>query len=116
MKANFNSISQLWGFFYRYNFEMAYLFLLFNILVGILLISIGISITYLSYFIMKRKEKMAWVILFLSGIISWGGLLTVSILFKNIPLIALSLIGWVVFIFGMIMPIKYYLEKTYREY
>jgi hypothetical protein len=71
---------------------------------------------YLSDFIIKRKDKMTWVVLFLSGIINWGGLVVISFLFKNTALIILSLIGWISFVFGMVLPIRYYLEKNYREY
>jgi len=116
MKSNFNAISQLWGFFSKFNPEISYLFFLFNILLGFFLISSGIMTIYLSNFIIKRKEKITWVILFLSGIISWGGLLTISILFKNPLFIILSFIGWLIFIIGMLIPIRYYLEKGYREY
>ena len=116
MNHNFNSISELWGFFAKFNPEITYLFYLFNILIGLFLISGGVTTIYLSDFILKRKEKMTWAILFLSGIISWGGLLIISILFKNPLLIGLSFIGWLIFIVGMLLPIKYYLEKSYREY
>ncbi|MEN9626293.1 MAG: hypothetical protein RL557_621 [archaeon] len=116
MKNNFNGIDQLWGFFLKYNADISYLFVLFNILIGIFLIASGIFIMYLSDFIYKRKEKFTWVVLFLSGIIGWAGLLTVFILMKNIILIILTFIGWAGFVFGMLLPIKYYLEKEYREY
>jgi hypothetical protein len=116
MKYNFNAISQLWGFFAKYNSNIAYMFYLFNVVIGIFLISEGVVIMYLSDFIFKRKEKMTWVVLFLSGIISWAGLLTVSILFKNYWLISLTFLGWITFVTGMLLPIKYYLEKNYREY
>jgi len=116
MNQNFNAISELWGFFAKFNPEITQLFFLFNILIGLFLISTGITITHLSDFIIKRKDKMTWVILFLSGLIAWGGLLIISFLFKNIPLIILSLIGWSSFVLGMLLPIKYYLEKSYREY
>lgn len=116
MKSNFNSINQLWGFFSKFNPEITFLFYLFNVLIGLFLISAGITTMYLSDFIYKRKEKMTWVILFLSGLISWVGLLIISILFKNWILIILSLIGWVSFILGMLLPINYYLQKPYREY
>ncbi|MEM0465668.1 MAG: hypothetical protein QXW97_03140 [Candidatus Pacearchaeota archaeon] len=116
MRRNFRGISELWGFFLRYNAKIAHLFHLFNILIGILLISNGILIIYLSDFIIKRKDKMTWVILFLSGIISWAGIFTISILFKNFTLILISGIGWLSFIFGMLLPINYYLQKNYRNY
>ena len=116
MKTNFNSISQLWGFFLKFNAEIAFLFLLFNIIVGVFLISNGVNIMYLSDFIYKRKEKMPWVILFFSGLISWVGLLTIMILAKNLLLIFLSFLGWLTFVIGMLLPIRYYLEKSYKEY
>lgn len=116
MKTNFRAISELWGFFLRYDKNIANLFLFFIVVLGVIMISNGIFITYLSDYIMKRKEKITWVILFISGIISWVGLLIISILFKNWALIILSSIGWLSFVIGMIIPIRYYLEKSYREY
>jgi hypothetical protein len=116
MEKNFTSIDQLWGFFARYSADISYLFYLFNVLIGLFLISSGICVMYLSDFIIKRKDKMTWVVLFLSGLISWVGLLTISILFKNWVLIVLSFIGWLDFVVGMVLPIKYYLEKNYKEY
>jgi len=116
MKQNFNAISELWGFFAKFNPAITQLFLLFNILIGLFLISTGITIIHLSDFIIKRKDKMTWVTLFISGIIAWGGLLLISILFKNQILIILSIVGWFSFVIGMLLPIKYYLEKSYREY
>ena len=116
MSSNFNAISELWGFFAKFNPEITFLFYLFNILIGLFLISTGITIMYLSDFILKRKEKITWVILFLSSLIVWVGILIISILFKNWILITLSFIGWLIFIIGMLLPIKYYLEKSYREY
>jgi len=116
MKANFNSIEQLWGFFARYSSDISYLFYLFNVLIGLFLISSGITVMHLSDFIIKRKDKMTWVILFVSGLIAWVGLFIISVLFKNWVLIVLSFIGWADFVFGMVLPIHYYLEKNYREY
>jgi hypothetical protein len=116
MKKNFDAISQLWGFFARYNPEISFLFFLFNIIIGLFLISQGVVTMYLSDFIVKRKDKFAWVILFFTGLINWAGLLTISILLKNLILIALNFLGWISFIFGMVLPIRYYLEKSYREY
>jgi len=116
MKQNFNAINQVWGFFAAFSPEITQLFLLFNILIGLFLISTGITIIHLSDFIIKRKDKMTWVTLFISGLIAWGGLLLISILFKNQILIILSLIGWISFVIGMLLPIQYYLEKSYREY
>ena len=116
MKNNFEAIDSIWSLFVKYNPKIYNLFILSNISIGILLISLGVFIAYLSYFIIKRKDKMAWVILFVSGIVSWIGLLIISFLFKNWTLIILSLIGWIMFVFGMVLPISYYIEKNYREY
>ncbi len=116
MTQNFNSINELWGFFAKFNPKISYLFFLFNVIIGLFLVSTGIFITYLSDFIIKRKEKITWVILFIAGLIAWGGLVTISILFKNWILITLSVVGWTTFVIGMLLPIQYYLEKGYREY
>ncbi|MBT4135287.1 hypothetical protein HOD75_00525 [archaeon] len=116
MEKNFSVTSELWGFFTRFNPELSFLFYLFNVLIGLFLISTGINTMYLSDFIIKRKEKMTWVILFLSGLISWVGLLTISILFKNLILILFAFAGWLSFVIGMLLPIQYYLQKNYREY
>jgi len=116
MKYNFEAISLIWQLFIKYNESITHLFTLLGIITGILLISNGIFLIYLSYFIIKRKEKTPWVILFIAGIISWAGLLTLSILIGNPLLIALMFIGWISFTIGMLIPIKYYLEKSYREY
>ena len=116
MENNFKAVQSIWLLFVRYNLKISKLFLLFNISIGILLVSIGVFITYVSYFIIKRKDKLAWVMLFTSGIISWVGLFIISFLFKNLVLIILSLVGWVMFVLGMFIPIRYYLEKSYREY
>jgi len=116
MKINFNSISKLWGFFLRYSPKISYLFKMFNHFIGILLISLGMIIIYFSYFIIKRKEKMAWAILFLSGIVFWAGFLILSILLKNSLHIILAAFGWVSFVIGMVLPIRYYVTKNYREY
>ena len=116
MNQNFEAISELWGFFAKFNPEITFLFYLFNILIGLFLISTGITIMHLSDFIIKRKDKMTWVILFISGLIAWSGLSIISYLFKNQILIVLSIIGLITFIFGMVLLINYYLEKSYREY
>lgn len=116
MKINFISIEQLWGFFSKFNPEIAQLFIIFHILIGTLLFSSGIVIIYLSDYIIKRKEKMTWIMLFLFGIINWVALLIVAILLGNNILIISTFIGWATFCIGMLLPINYYLQKHYREY
>ena len=116
MKNSFEAISSIWRIFVKYNPKIAQLFFLFNTSIGILLISTGIIIIYLSYFIYKRKDKTAWVVLFLSGITSWGGLLVISILIKNWTIVFLIFIGWASFAIGMLLPFRYYTQKNYLEY
>lgn len=116
MKINFIQINELWGFFSKFNPEIANILILFHILIGTLLFSSGIIVLYLSDYIIKRKEKMTWVMLFLFGIINWVALLIISILLKNTILIVLTSIGWAIFCLGMLLPINYYLQKSYREY
>ncbi len=116
MKNNFSHVTQPWGFFVKFSADVSYIFLLLNILLGIFLIAGGITLMYLSDFIYKRKEKFTWVMLFIIGIIFWAGLLTIFIFMKNIILIVLTFLGWASFVFGMLLPISYYLEKNYREF
>ncbi|MEK6914240.1 MAG: hypothetical protein AABW83_01175 [Nanoarchaeota archaeon] len=116
MKSNFNAINQLWGFFSKFNPEIANIFILYHILIGTLIIPSGIIIIYLSDYIIKRKEKTTWVMLFLFGIIEWVSLLIISFLLKNTIFIIITFIGWSMFCLGMLIPIEYYLQKNYREY
>lgn len=111
-----NSTGQLWGFFLKYNPDISFIFTLFNILLGIQMISQGISTIYLSDFIIKRKDKMTWTTLLISGILLWTGILIIFIFLRNWLLITASSIGWLTFILGMLLPIQYYLEKPYKEY
>ena len=91
-------------------------YFLILIYTGFLLISFGIFIIYLSNFILKKRDKLTWVILFSAGIIGWAGLFVVNVLARNITIIVLSFIGWVSFIIGMVIPIKYYLKKEIPEF
>ncbi|MDD5191618.1 MAG: hypothetical protein PHH54_02150 [Candidatus Nanoarchaeia archaeon] len=116
MKNNFLAIDSIWRLFVKYNPQIYKLFILSNISLGILMVALGVFISYQSYFIIKRKDKLAWSILLVSGTISWIGLLTISVLFRNWILIILSSVGFIMFIFGMLLPISYYLSKNYLEY
>jgi len=116
MKEKFSSIDKIWNIFHKYNPEISSLFIKTFIIEGLLIIALGICIIYLSYFILRRKDKAAWIILFIMGIILWPTLLVMDILDKNVFMIVLSFIGWITFIIGMIIPIKYYLQKSYNEY
>lgn len=116
MKEKFNAINKIWAIFNKYNPEISGLYIKSSLLSSMLIIALGICIIYLSYFILKRKDKTAWIILFVIGIILWPCILLNDILNKNIFFIVLSFIGWLTFIIGMLIPIKYYVQKEYNEY
>jgi hypothetical protein len=116
LKFNFKQIDVVWEIFSRYNPELSRMFLGLVIFKALLIVSAGIIIFYLSNFILKKKDKAAWVILFVVGLLLWATMLTLDILSKNIYSIVLSLIGWLSFIIGMLIPIKYYLRKEYPDY
>jgi len=116
IKEKFNSIDKIWAIFSKYNPEISGIYIKSSILSSILIIALGICIIYLSYFILKRKDKTAWIILFVIGLILWPGILLMDILNKNIFFISLSFIGWLMFIIGMLIPIRYYTQKGYNEY
>jgi hypothetical protein len=83
---------------------------------GFMLVCFGIFIIYLSYFILKRKDKLAWVVLFTSGILGWASLFIVNLITGSWILRGLSFIGWASFVLGMIIPLKYYLGKNYQTF
>jgi len=83
---------------------------------GFLLVSFGIFILYLSVFIMKKKDNLAWAVLFFGGILGWASIFLVNILAKNLIMIIIGLIGWASFVIGMIIPIKYYIQKGYPRF
>jgi hypothetical protein len=116
IKMNFREISVVWQVFSKYNPELTSMLLQLIIFKGIIIIGVGVIIIYLSNFILKRKDKTAWVILFIIGLLFWASLLTFEILSKNFYTITASFIGWLMFVIGMLIPIKYYLEKEYPDY
>ena len=116
LKINFESMGIAWGFFERYNAEISALFGRLFILVGLIVIAIGAGIIYLSYCIIKEKEKDLWIVLFFIGIVFWSGLFIIEALNQNWYTIGMTLVGWVSFIIGMMIPIRYYIEKPYKSY
>lgn len=116
IKTDFRAIDAIWQIFDKYNPGIAGLFVKLLVIKGVFIISIGIMIIYLSSYIWKKKDKSAWFVLFLIGLLFWGSLLTLEILNKNIYTIILSGIGWLTFIIGMFLPIKYYMERDYEDY
>lgn len=115
LKINFKPTGSLWGFFVKYNPEIGALFTKFMIQTGIMIIIVGICIIYLSTYILKKKDRMAWAVLFIIGITFWSSLLVMEALNKNYYTIIINLIGWVGFITGMILPGRYYLSGSYEE-
>jgi len=116
IKMNFKAVDSIWQVFVKYNPQISFLYLKLMILRGIFIIIIGIIIIYLSSYILKKKDKRAWAALFIVGLIFWATLLALDIMDKNLYLIIASLIGWISFIIGMLMPLRYYLQREYPEY
>lgn len=116
MFTNFRAIDSVWQVFLKYNPEISSLFFNLILIKGIFIIALGITISYLSSYILKKKSKTAWLYLFIIGIIFWAGYLTTEIFNKNIYTVTISFIGWLFFIIGMIIPINYYTHKNYDEY
>lgn len=83
---------------------------------GFLTISFGVFIIYLSYFILKKRDKLAWVILFSAGILGWASLLIINILAQNWISVIIYSVGWLSFVIGMIIPIRYYITKEIPEF
>lgn len=80
------------------------------------LISLGVFIIYLSYFILKKKDKLAWVVLFSAGIISWASLFIINVMMGSWIIRVSSFIGWVSFAIGMVIPLKYYIQKGMPDF
>lgn len=116
VKMNFRSIDVIWQIFSKYNPELSFMVIQMMIFKGIMIIATGIMIIYLSNYIIKKKDKTAWVILFLVGLIFWPTILTLEIMSKNFYTIVASFIGWLTFVIGMLIPLKYYMQKEYPEY
>jgi hypothetical protein len=116
LKRNFRAIDVVWQVFSKYNPQLSNIILQMMILKGIMMIAFGIVIIYLSSYILKRKDKAAWIILFIIGLMVWASLMIIEIFTKNPYVIIANFIGWITFIIGMLIPIKYYLQKEYPEY
>jgi len=116
LKTNLKAIGVVWQVFAKYNPEINALFIRLIILKGIFIIAIGILIIYLSDYIFRKKDRGTWISLFVIGLIFWGSLLTFEIFDKNIYTISLVAIGWIGFIIGMLIPIRYYTQKDYGDY
>ena len=116
IRVDFSAIGSVWNVFSRYNSVLATLYLKFIILTGLLIISSGIAIIYLSSYILKKKDKTAWVVLFILGIILWPSILTIELINKNYFNAGFAFFGWLTFVIGIIIPIRYYFERDYNDY
>jgi hypothetical protein len=113
---DFRRIEVVWQVFAKYNPAIAAMYIKMLILKGVLIITFGVVIVYLSNYILKKKDRTAWINLFIFGLIFWASLLTIEILNKNPYTIAASFIGWIMFIIGILLPIRFYMQREYEEY
>ncbi len=111
----FESFPEVWEILVKKWISDISQYFLILIYTGFLLVSFGIFVIYLSVFVIKKKDKLAWAVLFFGGILGWASMFIVNILAKNLIMIVLSFIGWASFIIGMIIPIKYYIHKEYAK-
>lgn len=116
LKTNLKAMDIVWQVFSKYNPQINSLILRLMILKGIFILAIGILIIYLSVYIFKKKDKASWIILFIVGLIFWPSLLTFELLDKNWYTAGASFFGWLTFVIGMLIPIKYYTQVEYDEY
>jgi hypothetical protein len=116
LKINFRNIDSIWEVFSKYNPEISGLLVRLFLLKAVFIIVMGIIIIYLSKYILKKKDKNAWFVLFIIGVIFWASLVTLEAFDKNWYTIGAASIGWIIFIIGMLLPIKYYIEREYNEY
>jgi len=116
LKTNFKAIDIVWQVFSKYNPQINTLILRLLLLKGIFILAIGIFIIYFSSYIIKKKDKASWITLFIVGLIFWPSLLTFELLDKNLYTAGAAFLGWLTFIIGMLIPIRYYTQREYEEY
>ena len=109
----FSKVPVPWHIFSRSFPKRADLYYSLLITNAFFLIVFGIFIIYMSYFILKRKDKLAWVVLFFAGIFGWASLFIINFMKGSWFMTIASFIGWGSFVIGMILPIGYYLRKEY---
>ena len=116
IKKYFEPFPEIWDILVKKwisDISQYYLILIYT---GFLLVAFGIFIIYLSLFVMKKKDNLAWFVLFFAGLIGWASIFIVNILAKNLIMVILGFIGWASFIVGMLIPIKYYIQKGYPRF
>ena len=65
LKTDMRAIDVVWQVFAKYNSALNALFIRLMIMKGIFIFSIGIFLIYLSYYILKKKDKGTWATLFI---------------------------------------------------
>jgi len=116
LKLNFRKIDVIWEVFSKYNPEISGLLVRLFFLKAVFVIVMGIIIIYLSRYILKKKDKNAWFVLFIIGVMFWASLVVIEAFNKNWYTIGAASFGWVMFIIGMLLPIRYYIESEYTDY
>lgn len=116
LKTNMRVIDVVWQVFAKYNPDLNALYVRLIILKGIFIFALGILIVYLSYHILKKKDKATWIALFIIGLLFWPSLLAFEILDKNIYFITANVIGWITFIIGMLIPFRYFMKEDFEGY
>jgi hypothetical protein len=116
VRMNFRAINVVWQVFEKYNPGIASYFIKLMILKGIFIIIFGIIIISVSVYILRRKDRTGWAVLFFLGLAFWVSVLIIEILDKNFYTIAASIVGWIIFVIGMMIPFKYYTISDYDEY
>jgi len=116
LKTNFTSLKVVWNVFSQYNPGISYLLVKLVILKGVLVVAVSIIIMYLSSYVYRKKDRTSWLILLIIGIIFWPGLLVMEFLDKNIWTIILTSIGWISFLMGILIPVRYYVIDVQESY
>lgn len=116
LKNNFAAIDVVWQVFEKYNPAISSLIIKLLIFKGIFVITIGVLMIYLASNLLRKKDRDTWIMLFIIGLIFWPSLLTFEVLDKNLYTAIAVGIGWVTFIIGMLIPIKYYSHKEFTDY
>lgn len=116
LKMDFRSIDVVWQVFSKYNPDITSMIIKLIILKAVFIIIFGVMIVTFSAYILKKKDKVAWIILFITGLIFWGLILTLDIMQGNLFTIIPILIGWIMFIIGILLPVRYYLQRDFTEY
>jgi hypothetical protein len=116
LRNNFSAIDVVWQVFAKYNPSISQLIVKLMIFKGIFIITIGILIIYLSIYLLKKKDRDTWIMLFIIGLLFWPSLLTFEVLDGNWYTASAVTVGWITFIIGMLIPIKYYSNREFTDY